>query len=316
MRTRARGTALALPLVLLLASCGAGDGDDDTGAVSLSARSPADGEAPPDDGSDGGDTDGGDAEVADAGLDAVLQQSTLFATRRAFRLSVRNEGADDVVVETVQLSSPLFETVAPEDRDAPLDAGGRPTFIPLRFGEARCTGDGATADPGDAEVVAVIDGEERHVPVEQRPADMLADVQATECAAAGVLADVDLRLGDRWTPTGPRTVAGELTVAQRRSGVTAELVALDRNVIFAVDNAEDTGANAPWLAVDDDRPAGSVPITITAARCDPHALVEYKRTFILVALVAMGGAAPVRVDVHAEGGARAALEDLLTTCIG
>jgi hypothetical protein len=304
MRTRALGAALAVPLVLLTA-CGSHEEDADD--VSLSARAPAAAEA-----------------AADAGLDAVLHESTLFGTRRAFRLSLRNEGADDVVVETVQLSSPLFETVAPEDRDAPLDGGGRPLFIPLRFGEARCTGDGAAADPGDAEVVAVIDGEERRIPVEQRPADMLADVSASECAAAGVLEVFDVRLGDRWTPAGPRALTGELTATQRRPGVTAELDELLGNVIFAVGTPAAPGAGtgaggadgAPWLAVGDDRPAGRVPVTIEAARCDPHALIEYKRTFTFVAIVAVDGAPPVRVDVTAEGGARSALEDLLASCIG
>jgi hypothetical protein len=304
MRTRARGAALAVPLVLL-AACGAHE--EDTDAVSLSARAPAAAEVAP-----------------DADLDAVLHESTLFGTRRAFRLSLHNEGADDVVVETVQLSSPLFEAVAPEDRDAPLDGGGRPLFIPLRFGEARCTDDGASADPGDAEVVAVVDGEERRIPLEQRPAEMLADVNASECAAAEVLAVLELRLGHRWTPAGPRTLTGELTAAQRRPGVTAELDELLGNVIFAVGTpaAPGTGTEAgaadgaPWLAVGDDQPAGRVPVTIEAARCDPHALIEYKRTFTFVAMVSVDGAPPVRVDVTADGGARSALEELLASCIG
>jgi hypothetical protein len=60
------------------------------------------------------------------------------------------------------------------------------------------------------------------------------------------------------------------------------------------------------------RPAGS----IAAARCDPHALIEYKRTLILTARVRVGGDSPTRVDVAADGSARRALEELLTACIG
>jgi hypothetical protein len=68
--------------------------------------------------------------------------------------------------------------------------------------------------------------------------------------------------------------------------------------------------------VSNDRPSASAPITITASRCDPHALIEYKRTFIFTASIQMDSAEPARVDIKAEGAARRALEDLLTSCLG
>jgi len=37
--------------------------------------------------------------------------------------------------------------------------------------------------------------------------------------------------------------------------------------------------NGPVVTVDDDQPTASTEVTISAARCDPHALTEYKRTF-------------------------------------
>jgi hypothetical protein len=88
---------------------------------------------------------------------------------------------------------------------------------------------------------------------------------------------------------------------------------VEGNVIFTVSG---DAASPRTLAVSNDRPSASAPITITASRCDPHALIEYKRTFIFTASIQMDGAKPARVDIKAEGPARRALEDLLTSCLG
>jgi hypothetical protein len=84
------------------------------------------------------------------------------------------------------------------------------------------------------------------------------------------------------------------------------------NVIFTVSTAR---AGSP-IEVNDDTRSASGPIAITALRCDPHALIEYKRTFILSAYVSLDGGERTRVDVTAQGGARRALEELLRSCIG
>jgi hypothetical protein len=294
----------AVAAVILVASvavsaCSAGGGADRAGGrrgeVTLSAQGA---EAP-----------------TDPGLAATLQRSTLFETRRALRLSIRNAGADDLVVETIQLSSPLFEPVAADQRDTRLDAGGRPVVVPVPFGAARC-GDDVPEDVPAAEAIAVVGGEERRVAVEQRPSSVLAELQSAECAVTAVRADVDVRLGEAWTVAAPRTIRGDIEVSLRRPGVTAVVDEVLGNVIFAVGAGADVPTGEPWLTVDDDRPSGRIPVTIEAARCDPHALTEYKRTFIFVALVAIDGVPPVRVDVEAEGASHRALEDLLTSCLG
>jgi hypothetical protein len=109
------------------------------------------------------------------------------------------------------------------------------------------------------------------------------------------LADVELRLGDTWERTGPRTLTGEIELTQRQPGTTADVHEVESNVIFTVSTE---AASTGRLAVSDDRPAARGPIAITASRCDPHARE------------------PARVDIVAEGGARRALEDLLTSCLG
>ena len=259
-------------------------------------------------GSGTADRDGGATEGAVPGLEATLQRSTLFETQRALLLDVRHDGDHDLEIGTIQLSSPLFEPVPPQPRDARVRASGRPVAMPLPFGAAVCV----DVAEGPHELVTEVDGEEVRVALDESPDDMLADLHDAECAVTAVLTDVELRLGDDWERSAPRTIEGELTVVQRRPGTTAAVEDVLGNVIFTV--ATDDEAD-PLAEVSDDRRSAEVPVVVTAARCDPHALTEYKRTFILIAWVAVDGGDPVRVDVEAEGGAHGALEELLAACL-
>jgi hypothetical protein len=256
--------------------------------------------------------DEGPTAAGEADLVATVQQSTLFEPQRALRLTLANGGDQDVEVSALRLASPGFEPLEPEDRSAAVQAGDR-VVVPLPLGEALCGDEQDGGDEGPIELVADVDGEEVTVPLAERPHGMLADRRAEECEVAAVLADVDLRLGESWERTAPRTLAGEVELAQRRPGVTAAVEEVEGNVIFTV--AADAPPS-PWLEVSDDRPAASLPVTIDASRCDPHALIEYKRTYMLAAWVQVGDAEPLRVDVEATGAARRALEDLLSACLG
>lgn len=287
-----RTVAIAVAAACVLGG-GCSPGDDADAADDAATRdAPAAGEA---------------ALTSDAELDATLQRSTLFETRRSLLLTLRSGGVGDVQVGTIQLETPLFEPVPPEERDARLRAGGQ-VGMPLPFGQPRCDGE---AD-GPAVLVTEVDGDEVRVAIEERPSSLLAALHEAECAEAAVLADVELRLGDSWEPTEAQTVAGRLEVTQREDGVAATVEEVLGNVIFTVRTDE----TDPVVEVGDDRPAADVGVAVTASRCDPHALIEYKRTFIFTASVRLGDDEPVEVDVEAEGDARRVLEDLLTSCIG
>ena len=195
-----------------------------------------------------------------------------------------------------------------------LGAGERALVMPLPYGTAVC-GDGAgdddDGDAGAVELAAVVGGEEVRVPVTVHPDGMLADLHDRECAAAAVLDDVELVLDGEWTVLDPTTATGQLTATQQNPGVTAQVDELLGNVIFGVTTVE----TAPAVTVDDAATTASVGVTVSAARCDPHALTEYKRTFVFVAVVQVGDDEPVRVDVRAEGPAHAALGQLLASCV-
>ena len=297
-----RGTASIAVAVLFAVAVGC-SGDD---GASTDAGS-ADNGASADTAAGEGDGGSGSGEPA-APLTATLQRSTLFETHRSLRLTVTNGGNQDVEIAAVQLDSPLFEPVAPQVRDVPVPASDH-VAIPLPFGTAQC--DDVADDP--PELIARLASDDVPVAIEEIPSGVLSELNTEECAATAVLASVDLHLGDTWQRTEGRTIEGEVELAQRSSGVTATLDELRGNVIFAVSVGGEAGSA---LEVADATPTAAGPVAITAARCDPHALIEYKRTFIFTAYVVVDDGEPTRVDFEAEGGARRALEELLRSCMG
>jgi hypothetical protein len=272
-------------------------------------------------GCSGSDDSADDAESADDGssvdaaLHATLQRSTLFETDRALSLTVRSDRDGDVRIAGLQLDSPLFEPVPAEDREARVRAGGT-TGVPLPFGTPDCEGE---AD-GPAELVVAVDGDEVRVPIDESPSDLLATMQGNECAEIAVGEQLDLQLADGWERVGPTTIEGDLTMAQRHDGVTASIEQMTGNVLFTVATEADAGdANDPpgvWLEVSDDQPSTTGRMQISVSRCDPHALIEFKRPFVLTGFVVLGDAEAVRVDIEAQGAARQTMGDLMSGCLG
>jgi len=268
-----------------------------------------------DDDAGGADEPSAEATGGETGIQATLQRSTLFETHRALSLTVRSDRDGAVRLADLQLDSPLFEQVPAEDREASVRAG-HTTGLPLPFGEPDCEGE---AD-GPAELVVAVDGDEVRVPIAESPSDLLATMHGNECAEIAIGDQLDLQLADGWERVGPTTIEGDLVMAQRHDGVTASIEQLTGNVLFTVATEADAGdANDPpgtWLEVSDDQPSVTGHMQISVSRCDPHALIEFKRPFVLTGFVALGDADAVRVDIEAQGAARQTMGDLMSGCLG
>jgi hypothetical protein len=124
-----------------------------------------------------------------------------------------------------------------------------------------------------------------------------------------VLERVEITFGDDWVQEGI-TASGELHLEQRHPG---EPVAIDDavgNIIFTLITEE----AHPVVEVSDDEPVATVPVTISADRCDPHAVAEFKTPFLFLSWATVGEADPVPVPLQLTGAARTALEQLIATC--
>lgn len=255
---------------------------------------------------------GDDAEEAAAppgpvdGLLAAVGTNRLYAPNRELGLALENVGERAVTVTAVQLVSPLFTTMPVAEQDVLLEPTGRRFVVPLPYGEARCD----DSEPAFEVVLALADGRELRLPATEEYEGAVARLHARECAAAEVRETADIRFGDTWRRDGD-SITGELLIDQRVDGATVAVDDAVGNVIFTL-VIDATGP--PVLRVDDDQPASSVPVTISADRCDSHAVAEFKRPFVFLSWVAVGDGDPVPVELEAAGSARAALEDLLATC--
>jgi hypothetical protein len=74
------------------------------------------------------------------------------------------------------------------------------------------------------------------------------------------------------------------------------------------------GTGDPIVEITADDPEARVEVTASAERCDPHSLIESKKSFVFVAWVRLGDAEAVPVELHPDGAARAALDGLFASC--
>jgi hypothetical protein len=241
------------------------------------------------------------------GLLATVATNRLYATRHAFGVGLRNVGEASVTVREVRLDSGLYEPAAAGDEQVLLQAGGRRFVLPVPYGEPRCGDDAAETY---AVVVVLDDGREVRVPAVEEYPGAVPRVHERECFAVDVHERVDFRFGDEWTQSGI-AISGEVLLEQRHAGDPVAIDDARGNVIFTL-HVEAEGN--PILQVTDDEPAASVPITISADRCDPHAVAEFKRPYVFLSWIAVGDGEPVAVELEATGAARDALDQLIATC--
>jgi hypothetical protein len=240
-----------------------------------------------------------------SGLVAEIGTNRLYAVDRAFGLALHNLSDEPIVVEAMQLDSPLFAFAPPTERRVTLSPGRR-LVLALPYGEVRCDD-----EPGPTFPVAVTleGGEVVHLDAAEEYDGAVARLHERECAAADVLERVDISFGEAWVQDGIATT-GELRLEQRHAG---EPVAIDDavgNVIFTLVVAD----AHPVLAVSDDEPSATIPVTIRADRCDPHAVAEFKTPYLFLSWVTVGDGDPVPVPLELTGAARQALETLIATC--
>jgi hypothetical protein len=240
------------------------------------------------------------------GVVAEIGTNRLYVVNRAFGLALRNVGDEPVAVRQVQLRSSQFAIVPITDREVTLQPGGQRFVVPLPYGEVRCD---VEPEPTFDVVVVVAGGEELHLDAAEEYAGAVGRLHSRECAAADVLDRVDITFGDQWTRDGI-AISGELLLEQRHPGAPVAIDDAVGNVIFTLQ----LGRSHPVLGVSDAAPSARMPVTISADRCDPHAVAEFKRPHVFLGWVGVGEDAPVPVELVLTGRARAALDELIAAC--
>lgn len=221
-----------------------------------------------------------------------------------------NHGDTDLWVADVSVDADGFASRPATSRPALVRAGTR-VDVKAPFGDVDCAASpervevtvrvavGADADPVVADPLTVS--------IEPGP---FTDIHADRCGAQAVAETVDLAWG-QVVAVDDLAVESTLEIASL-DGEPASVDATRGSVLFTV-TPIDTAS--PLVTVDATAPAARVPVTIELQRCDPHAVIESKKTYQFAVWVTTGDLVSQHVVVEPGGELRAELEGLLERCL-
>lgn len=253
------------------------------------------------------------ASVSDVALVADVYRSRIDPARGGIQLSVRNDGSATVTIVRAVLDSPALTVPIDRDRESEI-LPGQTRDLAMTLMTAACPA--ASAAPPDAVLtVALADGTtaELRVPTTDRLGQW-ADWIAAECLTAGVAERATIAVRRDPSRDDGALIGARVEVELREPGL--ELVALSDTVLFSlvdpgsgerVTSAPLTNAGVTSAATDG-QGALSVPVLLTPARCDAHALADDKQgTLFRIDLLLDGE--PGTVTIAADATTRAALYD-------
>ncbi len=230
--------------------------------------------------------------VADVRLAATLKQYRVDQARRVVQVSVTNEGAAPVRIEQLRLDAPGFAPMDPTPKDTDLEPGRR-VDLPITFGEARC-GDGPPYSAGAATVpmrVTVGDGPAQEVRLElEAPNELLDRLLSSECEQRALAEALAIEFGPSWeldSTEDQERLRGSVVLRRLSSGDPLAITGIAGSVILAIQPVPPQPS--PLVTLDSATPSAELPVEITAARCDPHALSDSKRTFVFPTWVSVDG---------------------------
>jgi hypothetical protein len=233
----------------------------------------------------------------------TVEQSRDNENRGLLQLVVRNDGDEPVRVRRAQLRSPGWAAAPPGVFDDEIRPGRRIAF-PVPFGEPRCEVD---RPDGSVVVAGLTDGgsvREVRLPV---PDDdpVLPRLHARACALEQLDRDTDLGFSPDWVREGD-VVRGALVLERERGDAAVAVTALQSSIVFLV---QPTGDLPLELAPGERR--AELPVEVRAVRCDPHALIESKRSYTFPVFVSVAGAEPLQVPVTSDEGGIALMDAVL-----
>ena len=234
-----------------------------------------------------------------------LEQSRDNENRHLLQVVLDNRGPQEVEVVRLQLRGGGFTDVAPTVREDVLRPGRRIAF-PVAYGAADCR----RTTPARVVVAHRVDGALREAVLDVPEDDpLLPRLRRRECDLAELADAAGLSFAeDAWERRGDE-VTGRAVLVRRHGRAPVELASLDGTVVFTL-----RAGGLPVVLAGEGRV--EVPVAVSAARCDAHALTESKRSYDFPGTVRLGDEDLLTVTVRPRGRGRALLERLLLdTCV-
>lgn len=229
------------------------------------------------------------------------------AARDVVQVKVTNDGDAPLHVTRVELQSATFTAAVVADKDSVVGAGTS-VDLTVPLGEPACPG--TVTDAPDVATL-VVDGLEVVVDLPPQP---LQQVGLERCAVLGVTDLVALTVAPDWFDAG--VVRGEPALrGQVVATPTDDATSTPGPVTVSVSGATTLFTVAEPVESEIQGEQVALGVTLTVTRCDPHAIAEDKKGYLLPVTVASAQGDPVLVEVPIPVPRRAALQDLIDrTC--
>jgi len=248
------------------------------------------------------------AELAvPAGVGVFIEFPRYLHAQRRLEVGFDNRlGDTELTVTELVLRSPLFEPIAPDDHDTGIVAGRR-RDLQIGLGPPVCP---APPGPSMVEITAEIGGVSRHGLVEIDPAP-LERISATECGREYVLQRFDLGYRPEFVVTDG-VVQATVDIGRVDGHEPLTVDSMRGSVLLDLRPAAPGDPLAVITGADEDV---SIPVSLRVIRCDPHAVIESKKTFELMIWVTVGNGETQDLVVAPSGQLRSVLEQLIDDCL-
>ncbi|GIG55619.1 hypothetical protein Dac01nite_23710 [Demequina activiva] len=220
-------------------------------------------------------------------------------------VQVETPGDERGIVTAASLTSPYFGPSGTVPTNVLLEPGWV-SRVRVPLGPALCP-----AGSGDSVAtvqVRAYEGEvlaDRDVTLDDA---VLADINAVECRQR-IATDAAAPSFSGQLDTVADALETQVVLSRGASAEPARLVSLSGNVIFSLEPAPE----ALPVTLESSESSATVPVTITATRCDAHAFAESKKTFVFTATYEVAGER-ITVEYLATGATREALQALFDAC--
>lgn len=247
--------------------------------------------------------------VESSDLVVDVENSRTAQVRGVLYARLVNEGDRPLEVTSLQLVDQRFAEVPATPKSTTVAPGGDPVVTPFEYGEAVCGED--VSGPATLAVTIASGGEagEQVLPVAPAGEEALTRLHESTCRQRAATAAASIRFGPDWQTTSPATARGRIVVERAATDDEVAVEQAEGTVIFSLRVLGGTADAVVVLAEDQD--LTEVEVEVSAARCDPHALIESKKTYSFPIWVRVGEAAATYLVLEPEGEARAAMEQLL-----
>jgi hypothetical protein len=282
----------SLAVVVLVVGCGVGD----TSLTSASIET----------------TTHRESSDAPAWLHLSLRYSPRHSLgKRRLDVVTTNDGPTEIVVTGIALRAEHFEGYPLEVKTSRIQAGST-VAVKTDFGEVvDCAAPGPLSASVTMELQLEPSGPVQRfdIPVDPEPLDV---IRISDCNGRLIAESVDVAFADHWTVDGT-SIDIDLVVDRDRSTETITVASVAGMILFGMDPVTPSAPSIAVLGPDEEEVR--IPVRLTLARCDVHAVSQAPDGYSFRTWVAVGESEPILTTVLPHDRLQIQLESFVLECL-